>query len=608
MKLKSVQTGVLLAAIVAIVLMLLCLGGYYFYQSSELKKQSEASKKDRALLVKRLLSVSTEKYLQPVKDNSAWDDLYNAVKDIDTATIDECVGYMPETYQSGCVAVFDVDGKKIYDSHIPDFPTNIFPFDGKDLIEFFSDPDRTTFTVNIDGRLFNYIGAGIVPTDDEYTRQSPPIGYILLIREVLELDIKVHCKALGEIDAEMFLAEDEKNDYIKTLDNVDYVESTMRNHHGEVSAYLCFSYLDPAAGQIRQFARVFNFICVEIVLILVLVLLFVNKNITRPLRRINKAFEQDQIAPVSSLTNMSNEFGQIARMMYDFFEQKEEITSQNDALKLQKEEIEMQNECMMDLNDSLTKTNQQMTDSITYARRLQQSMLHAHAPKDGWFSESFAIYIPKNIVGGDFYVCQTVGVYNIAIDGDCTGHGVPGAMLASMGISFLYQIIDSSDFDFMPDTLLNRLRTKVIDAFGTDEEGRQVSDGMDVGVVIYNKETSEAYFAGAGRPAMIVHDGAIQSVKGDHMPIGRYVKTNDFTRHKLDLQAGDIVYIYSDGCTDQVGGPQMRKITATKFKDYLLEISALDFPAQKEKIEYYIKTWRGDIPQTDDISLLAFRV
>jgi serine phosphatase RsbU (regulator of sigma subunit) len=92
------------------------------------------------------------------------------------------------------------------------------------------------------------------------------------------------------------------------------------------------------------------------------------------------------------------------------------------------------------------------------------------------------------------------------------------------------------------------------------------------------------------------------------MPIGRYVKTNDFTRHKLDLQAGDIVYIYSDGCTDQVGGPQMRKITATKFKDYLLEISALDFPAQKEKIENYIKTWRGDIPQTDDISLLAFRV
>ena len=608
MKLKSVQTGVLLAAIVAIVLMLLCLGGYYFYQSSELKKQSEASKKDRALLVKRLLSVSTEKYLQPVKDNSAWDDLYNAVKDIDTVTIDECVGYMPETYQSDCVAVIDVDGKKLDDSHIPDFPTNIFPFDGKDLIEFFSDPDRTTFTVNIDGRLFNYIGAGIVPTDDEYTRQTPPIGYILLIREVLELDIKLHCKALGEIDAEMFLAEDEKNDYIKTLDNVDYVESTMRNYHGEVSAYLCFSYLDPAAGQIRQFARVFNFICVEIVLILVLVLLFVNKNITRPLRKINKAFEQDQIAPVSSLTNMSNEFGQIARMMYDFFEQKEEITSQNDALKLQKEEIEMQNECMMDLNDSLTKTNQQMTDSITYARRLQQSMLHAHAPKDGWFSESFAIYIPKNIVGGDFYVCQTVGVYHIAIDGDCTGHGVPGAMLASMGISFLYQIIDSPDFDFMPDTLLNRLRTKVIDAFGTDEEGRQVSDGMDVGVVIYNKETSEAYFAGAGRPAMIVHDGAIQLVKGDHMPIGRYVKTNDFTRHKLDLQAGDIVYIYSDGWTDQVGGPQMRKITATKFKDYLLEISALDFPAQKEKIENYIKTWRGDIPQTDDISLLAFRV
>ena len=608
MKLKSVQTGVLCAAIVGIVVMLLCLGGYYYYQSAELRKQSDAAKQERGVLVKRLLSISTEKYLQPIKDNSAWDDLYNAVKKADTTAIDNCVGYMPETYEAGCVAVFGIDGHKIYDKCILDFPSDMYPFEGKDLVDFFSKPNHTTFTVNIGGRLFNYIGAGIVPTADEYTRRETPVGYILLVREVLELDVKVHCKALGDIDAAMFLSEGEKDAYIKTLPQMDCVESTMRNYRGEVSAYLCFSYPDPAAGQISQFGKVFNFICVEMLLILALVLLYVNRKITRPLRKINKAFEQDHIAPVASLTKMSNEFGQISRMMYDFFEQKEEIIAQNDALKVQKEEIEMQNDFMTELNDSLTKTNQHLTDSITYARRLQQSMLHAHAPKDGWFSESFAIYIPKNIVGGDFYVCQSVGAYHIAIDGDCTGHGVPGAILASMGISFIYQIIDSHDFDFMPDTLLNRMRTKVIDAFGTDEEGRQVSDGMDVGVVIYNKETSEAYFAGAGRPAVIVHDGAIQSVKGDHMPIGRYVKTNDFTRHKLDLQAGDIVYIYSDGCTDQVGGPQMRKITATKFKDYLLEISALDFPAQKEKIENYIKTWRGDIPQTDDISLLAFRV
>jgi serine phosphatase RsbU (regulator of sigma subunit) len=92
------------------------------------------------------------------------------------------------------------------------------------------------------------------------------------------------------------------------------------------------------------------------------------------------------------------------------------------------------------------------------------------------------------------------------------------------------------------------------------------------------------------------------------MPIGRYVKTEDFSRKKIDLQSGDIVYIYSDGCTDQVGGEQRRKITGQKFKQLLLEISTLDFPAQKESIENFIDTWRGDIPQTDDISLLAFRV
>lgn len=599
MKLKSVQTGVLWVAVVGIVILLLCLGGYYFYQSSMLRKQAEEAKKERGALVGRLLTVGTEKFLDPVKDNSAWDDLYNAVKENDSATIDECVGYMPETYNARCVAVFDANGNKLYNKSVLDDGSEnmapfMYPFGSAEIVRFFHDPTHTTFTLNVNGRLFNYIGAGIVPTDDEYTRKEAPVGYIILIREITQQDIGEYCKSLGNIDAAIFTDEDEKNAHIKSLENMDYIESTMRTCRGDVSAYLCFSYPDPAAGQLKSFARVFNFICLEVILIFVLVLLYVNRKITRPLRKISKAFREDEITPLEPLTKEANEFGQISNMMIESFEQKEEIT--------------MQNECMHDLNDSLTIANQHMTDSITYARRLQQSMLHAHAPTGGWFSESFAIYRPKNIVGGDFYVCQSVGAYHIAIDGDCTGHGVPGAILASMGISFIYQIIDSHDFDFMPDTLLNRMRTKVIDAFGTDEDGRQVSDGMDVGVVIYNKETSEAYFAGAGRPVMIVHDGAIQSVKGDHMPIGRYVKTNDFTRHKLDLQAGDIVYIYSDGCTDQVGGPQMRKITATKFKDYLLEISALDFPAQKEKIENFIDTWCGDIPQTDDISLLAFRV
>ena len=594
MKIKSVQTGVFWVAMAGIVVMSLCLGGYYFYQSAQLRKQAEAAKKERGEFVLRLLGAGTEKVLQPIKDNSAWDDLYYAVQKSDIPTIDKCIGYMPETYEAACVAVFDAEGKKIYDKKIKELPEPLYSFEGEPLVNYLLHSGRNTFTENIDGRLINYVGSGIVPTDDEYTRKEQPSGFIMLVREVTQNDIKEHCKSLGNIDAAMFTDEGEKNAFIARLKDVDYLESTMRTCKGAVSAYLCFMYPDPAAGQLSQFARVFNFICVEMLLILVLVLQYVNRKITRPLRKVSKSFKTGQITPVLPLTKESNEFGQISNMMVESFEQKEEIM--------------MQNECMQDLNKSLTLAYNHITDSISYASRLQKSMLLAHAPREGWFSGSFTIYRPKDIVGGDFYVSQTMGIYNIAVLGDCTGHGVPGAILASMGISFLYQVIDSPNFDFMPDTLLNRLRDKVISAFGVDEAGKQINDGMDVAVVIYNTQSKEAFFAGAGRPAVVVHDGELSVTKGDHMPIGRYVKTDDFKRTQLDLHPGDLVYLYSDGCTDQVGGEQRRKITAGKFQQYLLSISTLDFPTQKDSIETFFDTWRGDIPQTDDVSLLAFRV
>lgn len=476
--------------------------------------------------------------------------------------------------------------------------------------------------LNIDGRLWNYICACIEPTDREEAKVTPPSGYVILIREMIQSEVQAHCKTLGNIDAAMFFDENAKNEYINSLVKLEYIEDKMLDYRGQAVAYFCFTYPDPSAGQKSEFKRVFKIVCAEMVLIIILVVLFVNKKITRPLRKISNAFEINQIAPITPLTKEHNEFGQISKMMVDFFEQKEEIAVQNEVLgqqkeeiavqnevlSQQKEEIESQNERMMGLNNSLTKANKQMTDSITYASRLQQSMLLAHAPKEGWFEKGFTIYWPKDIVGGDFYLAQTMGDYYVAIIGDCTGHGVPGSILSSMGISFIYQIIDAPGFDFKPDTLLNRLRVKVIDAFGVDATGRKVEDGMDVGVVIYNQRTQEAYFAGAGRPVVIIRGSELIVHKGDRMPIGRYVRTDDFTSVKIELQKGDSVYLFSDGCVDQVGGERKRKLNSTNFYQFLLDINSVDFLSRKQKIEDYLLAWRGQLQQTDDMSLLAFLV
>ena len=235
-------------------------------------------------------------------------------------------------------------------------------------------------------------------------------------------------------------------------------------------------------------------------------------------------------------------------------------------------------------------------------------MIDAHSPRQGWFSDNCAFYYPKEIVSGDFYVSQQIGNKLIAVLGDCTGHGVPGAIIASMGISFLYQIIDQGNCDLMPDNILNSLRQKVVSSFGIDKNGGMRNDGMDIAIVTYDSVTGEAYFAGAGRPAVVVHNNEISVYKGDTMPIGRYVKSANFTRVKLNLKKNDIVYLFSDGCTDQIGGEKKRKIMSKNFRAKILEYSQNDLSTQKELLTKFIFDWKGNLEQTDDISLIAFKI
>ena len=601
MQLKSVQTGVVKVAIAGVLLMVAFLGGYYIYQAYKLKMQSEAEKEHRNKLVFKLLDASTEKYITPINDISAWDDLCTAVNDNDSAWIDENIGYMLKTYSATSLAIFGKDGTLLYRNDAQPIRRNVYGFDGKSVATFFEHRPFAIFTVLNDGLLLNYVGAGIVPSDDEYTRTTAPCGYIFLVRTITQEGLDEHCRTLGDIEAKLFTDSIQCKEFVSGLKDKDFVIKEMYDMNHKVSGYGVFTYDNPTAGQLSDFGKTVLIISGILLYVLISVVLYINKKITRPLRRISKAFQENNISPVKPLKAENNEFGQISEMMEDFFEQKEEIIVQNDKMQQLNDELQI-------AVVGLKLANDQVTSSIKYASRLQDAMLHAHAPGNGWFAESFTIYHPKDIVGGDFYVSQTLGKYRIALLGDCTGHGVPGAILVSMGISFLFQILDSRDAVFLPDIILNRLREKVVSAFSVSADGKQVEDGMDVALVIYNTETGESYFAGAGRPAVIVRNGELTIIKGDPMPIGHFVRAKDFTRQQLDLQPGDCVYLYSDGCTDQVGGPNNRKIMAKQFQEKILSVSTLPFPEQKEALEKFIMDWKGDALQTDDISLLAFRV
>ena len=607
MKRKSVQAGIVKVSLTGLILLVLCFGGYYIYEMKVFNEMKTTAEKTFENILDKILNVNFEKYFGTVKDNSAWDDLYEAVSNNNMENIDESIGYMQKSYSAENVSVFNSDGKKIYSKSALTSPDNLFPFDGQGLKPLFDGKYCTSFFEEKSGKLLVYFGAGIVPTEDEYTRKEKPVGYLFLVKEITEKDIQNFENQLGNVNATLFFDGAKKNEFVENCPQ-EYIVKELHGYDNKISAYFCMTYTNPLEKQIKDFLLIVLIVGGEVLLILLNIFLFFKKRVTKPLKRIDKTFKQNNTAPILPITQTNDEFGEITRMIVDFFEQKEEISAQNEELQQQKEEISAQNENVMQLNGKLSTFNKQLTDSISYASRLQSSMLLAHSPKQGWFSESCTLYFPKEIVGGDFYVAQTIGTKHIAVLGDCTGHGVPGAVLVSMGISFLYQIIDFKECELMPDHILSCLREKVISSFGIDKDGGMRTDGMDVAVVVYDTKTKEAYFSGAQRPCVIVKNNEIIEIKGDRMPIGRYVKNGEFTRVKLDVSEGDQIYLYSDGCTDQVGGEKKRKLMSKNFRDKILEVSSLPMKEQAEKLSQYIFDYKGEIAQTDDISLIAFKI
>jgi serine phosphatase RsbU (regulator of sigma subunit) len=628
MRKKSVQAGILKVSLIGLLLLVVCFGGYYYYELKKFREMKYTAEKSFENILDKILAVNFEKFYGIVKDNSAWDELHDAVSNYDLEAINENIGYMQKSYSAENISVFDINGKKVFSKSALSSPDDLFPFEGKKIAEIFEDKFFVNFFEEKSGKLMAYIGAGIVSSADEYTRKEKPVGFLFLVKEISEKDLRNFEKQIGNVKAYLFYDASSKDDFVKNCEQ-EYIVKEIRGYEQNISAYFCLTYTNPIEKQLNESLLVILIVGGEVLLILLNIFLFFRKRVTIPLKKIDRAFKNNNVTPVFVVTKSDDEFGEITRMMVDFFEQKEEILVQNETLQQQKEEISAQNEHMRQLNEELqtvnddldkqkkfveeqnriiSLSNKQMTDSISYASRLQGAMLLAHSPKEGWFSDRCSFYFPKEIVGGDFYVAQSIGTKHIAVLGDCTGHGVPGAVLVSMGISFLYQIIDFNECNLMPNNILKCLREKVISSFGIDKDGGMRNDGMDVAVVVYDTETKEAYFSGAQRPCVIVKNNEILEIKGDKMPIGRYIKDGDFTCVKLDICEGDQVYLYSDGCTDQVGGEKKRKIMSKNFRNKILEFSSLPMSEQAEKLSNFIFDYKGNNSQTDDIALIAFKI
>jgi ligand-binding sensor domain-containing protein/serine phosphatase RsbU (regulator of sigma subunit) len=264
---------------------------------------------------------------------------------------------------------------------------------------------------------------------------------------------------------------------------------------------------------------------------------------------------------------------------------------------MQKNEIEKQ-------RDVVIWQKQEITDSINYARKIQSAVLPDREIIKDFFKDYFIIFKPKAIVSGDFYWINKKNDRLIFIASDCTGHGVPGAFMSMLGVSFLNEIVNQAGI-LEPDIILNRLRTNILSAFRQHKVSEQeTKDGMDISVCSYDIKNNKLYFSGANNPLYLIRkvDGQSQlfETPGDKMPVAYYSNMEDFTKHEIDILAGDTVYIFSDGFRDQFGGPHGKKFMKKNFQAMFVENQGLSMSEQQSLFEKTLIDWMNFSPSKDD--------
>ncbi|MCP4313210.1 MAG: SpoIIE family protein phosphatase [Bacteroidetes bacterium] len=264
----------------------------------------------------------------------------------------------------------------------------------------------------------------------------------------------------------------------------------------------------------------------------------------------------------------------------------------------QKVEIEAQ-------RDEIVGQNTAITDSILYARRIQHAVLPGKLALEKSLPEHFVLLKPRDIVSGDFYWVEQKNDRVIVCAADCTGHGVPGAFMSLLGLTFLNEIVNKDEI-LKAAEILDRLRSYIINAMSHKDS--QAKDGMDLSLIVLDRQLSLMDYAGAYNPLIMIRNGEMLEYKADKMPVGKHVgEEPPFSNHRIQLQKGDVIYLFSDGFPDQFGGEKGGKYKSRHFKRLLQSISSEPMIRQEELLEKELKEWMGDNEQVDDILVMGIR-
>jgi sigma-B regulation protein RsbU (phosphoserine phosphatase) len=292
------------------------------------------------------------------------------------------------------------------------------------------------------------------------------------------------------------------------------------------------------------------------------------------------------------------------RLTYNEIKSRLELEKSKTLIELQKEEVE--------------EKNKEITSSLRYARRLQEALLPPKNLLDSFFNDNyFILYNPRDIVCGDFYWARQIKTtpsdgtsknYLLLAVADCTGHGVPGAFMSLLGSNFLHQSAVEKDIN-SPAEALDFLNQKIITTLNHGYGEEEIRDGMDISFIAIDLESKQLAYSGANNPIYIIRNKSLKTLKANKQAIGNM---NDivlpFSNTIYQLEPNDCIYLFTDGYSDQFGGPKGKKLMRKIFEETLIDYSDKSMPDQKKQLESTFKNWKGDLDQVDDICVVGIRI
>ncbi|PID92263.1 MAG: hypothetical protein CSA96_04110 [Bacteroidetes bacterium] len=277
-------------------------------------------------------------------------------------------------------------------------------------------------------------------------------------------------------------------------------------------------------------------------------------------------------------------------------------------------------------HELVLQQQQAITDSISYARRIQKAVLPSSAYISNIHSDYFSLYKPRDILSGDFYWIREIGGYKVFIVADCTGHGIPGALMSMLGVTLLNEQFRTFGIR-KPGLILNHLRNKVKEMLAQEGKSRDQKDGMDMAIAILSPDYSTLQYAGANIPLFLTRDKSagypidlrlplvledenhlLFRLKPDTQPIGVHWEEREFETRETNLYHGDSLYMITDGFMDQFGGEGRRKFKARRMKELLLSLQPSDMKEQGKAMEAAFEAWRGRNEQIDDVCVFGLHI